>query len=149
MGAIVLFVVGFFLIFIYLHVDFGVVKGYPLKAFFSRVGSLENGSEVRINGIKVGSVIDQTIDPVNFNAVIHMSIRNGINLPVDTVAMVSSDSLLGGKFIMLTPGRSKQIIPSNGIISNTKNFKSIEEMIGEVIFMTTNNQSSSSETLNK
>lgn len=137
MGGVVLLVAGFFLAFAYSQADLGAVKGYTVKAAFLSVGGLQNGGEVRINGIKVGSVIDQTIDPASFNAVVRMSIRPDIHLPADTLAVIASDGLLGGKFVQLNPGRSGQIIPADGTIANTKNFKSLEEMVGEIIFLAT------------
>lgn len=139
MGAVVLLVAGFFLVFAYSQADLGAVKGYTVKASFLSVGGLQNGGEVRINGIKVGSVIDQTIDPVSFSAVVRMSIRPDIHLPTDTAAVITSDSLLGGKFIQLAPGRARETIPADGTITNTKSFKSLEEMVGEIIFLATDN----------
>jgi phospholipid/cholesterol/gamma-HCH transport system substrate-binding protein len=137
MGAVVLLVAGFFLVFAYSQADLGAVKGYPLKAAFLSVGGLPNGGDVRINGIKVGSVIDQTIDPASFEAVVRMSIRPDIHLPVDSVASIASDGLLGGKYIKLDPGRSDKTIPPDGSITNTKNYKSLEEMVGDIIFLAT------------
>jgi len=137
MGGVVLLVAGIFLIFAYSQADLGAVKGYTVKASFLSVGGLPNGGDVMINGIKVGSVIDQSIDPVSFNAVVRMSIRPDIHLPSDTMASIASDGLLGGKFVKLDPGRSGQAIPPDGNISNTKNFKSLEEMVGDIIFLAT------------
>ena len=137
MGGVVLLVAGFFLVFAYSQADLGAVKGYAVNASFLSVGGLPNGGEVRINGIKVGSVIDQAIDPASYNAVVHMSIRPDIHLPTDTVAVIASDGLLGGKFVQLNPGHSGQTIAPGGTIANTKNFKSLEEMVGEIIFLAT------------
>lgn len=139
MGGVVLLVAGFFLVFAYSQADLGVVKGYSVKASFLSVGGLPNGGDVRINGIKVGSVIDQTIDPTSFDAVVRMTIRPDIHLPSDTVAVIASEGLLGGSFIQLNPGRSSQTIPPDGTITNTKNFKSLEEMVGQIIFLATDN----------
>ncbi|MDR3439741.1 MlaD family protein [Telmatospirillum sp.] len=137
MGGVVLLVAGFFLVFAYSQADLGAVKGYAVRAAFLSVGGLANGGDVRINGIKVGTVIDQTIDASSFNAVVRMSIRPDIHLPTDTLATIASDGLLGGKYVKLDPGRSGQTIPPDGTITNTKNFKSLEEMVGEIIFLAT------------
>lgn len=137
MGAVVLLVAAFFLVFAYRQADIGAVKGYPVSAAFASVGGLSNGGDVRINGIKVGTVIDQQIDPNTFNAVVHMSISPDIHLPADTVASVDSEGLLGGKFVKLQPGRSAQSIPPGGTITQTRNYESLEEMVGKVIFLAT------------
>lgn len=137
MGAVVLMVAGFFLVFAYSQADLGTVKGYQVQAAFTSVGGLANGADVRINGIKVGTVLDQKIDSASFNAVVSMSITPDIHLPVDTVAAVDSEGLLGGKFLKLIPGRSPQTIAAGGTIENTKTYQSLEEMVGKVIFLAT------------
>ena len=139
MGGVVLLVAAFFLVFAYSQADLGAVKGYTLSAAFASVGGLPNGGDVRINGIKVGTVIDQQIDPSTFNAVIRMTITPSVHLPVDTVAVVDSEGLLGSKFVKLQPGRSTQTIAPGGTIANTKNYKSLEEMVGQIIFLATDN----------
>jgi len=141
MGAVVLLVAGFFLAFAYSQADLGTVKGYQLQASFTSVGGLPNGADVRINGIKIGTVLTQKIDTATFNAVVAMSITPDIHLPVDTVAVVDSEGLLGGKFVKLMPGRSAQTIAAGGTIENTKNYQSLEEMVGKVIFLATDNGS--------
>jgi len=137
MGAVVLLVAVFFLVFAYRQADLGAVKGYPVTAAFASVGGLANGGDVRINGIKVGTVTGQRIDPNTFNAVVDMSLEPSIHLPVDTVASVDSEGLLGGKFVKLQPGHSGQTIPAGGAIANTKTYQSLEEMVGQIIFLAT------------
>ena len=88
MGAVVLAVAGIFLAFALSQSDLGVVKGYMLSASFANIGGLTSGSDVRINGIKVGTVIAQSIDQTSFNAQIKMSISPAVQLPKDTVAAI-------------------------------------------------------------
>jgi phospholipid/cholesterol/gamma-HCH transport system substrate-binding protein len=137
MGAVVLVVAGFFLVFAYTHTDLKEVSGYEITAQFSSVGGLDKGSDIRINGVKVGTVADYELDKLTFNAVVKMSISPDIRLPVDTVATIATEGLLGGKFVKLIPGRSKDRIDEGGRITKTKDFKSIEEMVGELIFLAT------------
>ena len=137
MGAVVLLVAVFFLAFAYNQADLGTVKGYPLTASFQSVGGLDNGADVRINGIKVGTVLSQTIDPTSFNAVVRMSVGPDIHLPDDTVATIDSDGLLGDKYLKLIPGKSAKSIPAGGTIAQTKTYKSLEELVGEIIFAAT------------
>lgn len=137
MGAVVLLVAGFFLVFAYRHADLEEVKGYEISAQFTSVGGLEVGSDVRINGIKVGTVTGHALDPVSFNAVVRLTITPEIKLPVDTVANVATEGLLGGKFVKLQPGRAAERIAEGGVIGRTKEYKSIEEMVGELIFLAT------------
>ncbi len=141
MGAVVLAVAGFFLAFAYSHADLKEVKGYTISAQFTGVGGLEPGADVRINGIKVGTVSSLALDPVTFNAVVRMTIRPDIALPSDTQGSVSTEGLLGGKFVRLAPGKSKLVLADGGTLENTKERKSIEQMVGDLIFLATADQS--------
>ena len=137
MGAVVLAVAGLFLMFAYRQADLRAVEGYRLAASFTSVGGLPRGSDVRINGIKVGTVVDERLDPQSYNALVDMTISPQVKLPVDTVASISSEGLLGGKYVRLDPGRSHETLPVGGTIANTKDYKSVEEMVGEIIFLAT------------
>ena len=137
MGAVVLLVAAGFLVFASSQADLGTVKGYTLTAAFQSVGGLDDGADVRINGIKVGTVLNQMIDPDNFDAVVTMSIAPNIHLPDDTVATVDSSGLLGDKYLKLIPGRSAKMIEPGGKVANTKAYKSLEELVGDVIFLAT------------
>ncbi|SUS08498.1 Outer membrane lipid asymmetry maintenance protein MlaD (fragment) [uncultured Defluviicoccus sp.] len=93
---------------------------------------------MRISGIKVGVVTARSLDPVSFNATIKMTIAETIKLPEDTVAVISSEGLVGEKYVRLEPGRSTTLIPANGKIRETRNFRSLEDQVGEIIFLATN-----------
>ncbi|MBI3447110.1 MAG: outer membrane lipid asymmetry maintenance protein MlaD [Magnetospirillum sp.] len=141
MGAVVLAVAGFFLVFAYTHANIKKIEGYEVSATFASVGGLDTGADVKINGIKIGTVLSQNLDPNTYDAVVKLSVAHGIKLPDDTVASVSSEGLLGGKFVKLTPGKSQTMIAAGGALGPSKNFKSIEEMVGQLIFLaTTDNQ---------
>jgi phospholipid/cholesterol/gamma-HCH transport system substrate-binding protein len=137
MGAMVLAVAAIFLLFALRQVDLGTVKGYRLQASFASVGGLPNGSDVRINGIKVGTVLSQTLAPDSFAAVVTLSLRPDLHLPDDTTASVASEGLLGSKFLKLEPGRSKTMIAEGGVIAKTKTYQSLEEQVAQIIFLAT------------
>lgn len=137
MGALVLVVAALFLVFAYSQADLGTVKGYELTATFPNLGGLDNGSDVRINGIKVGTVLSQRIDPEDFDAIIEMSIKPDIHLPEDTVAAIESEGLLGDKFVNIIPGHSAKKLQPGGAIGHTKTYRSLEEMVGDIIFLAT------------
>jgi phospholipid/cholesterol/gamma-HCH transport system substrate-binding protein len=137
MGAVVLAVAGLFLAFAWSHASFSKVEGYDVTATFTSVGGLDTGADVKINGIKVGTVLSQTLDPQTFDAVVRMSIIHAVRLPDDTVASISSEGLLGGKFVKLSPGKSTVTIAAGGRLGPTRSFKSIEEMVGQLIFLAT------------
>lgn len=137
MGAVVLLVAAFFLVFALRQARPDVPTGYAIAANFNSVGGLEVGSDVRINGIKVGTVTAERLDPSTFQAVVEMIIDPKIRLPSDTIAAIASDGLLGGKHVRLEPGRAKIAVPSGGALGNTRDYRSLEELVGEIIFLAT------------
>ena len=145
MGIVVLVVAAFFVYFAYKVSDLQVVKGYEVTARFLKVGGLNVGSDVRINGIKVGTVVAQKLDTENYDAEIVMSLASDIKLPKDSVAAIVGDGLIGDKFIKIEPGHDKEMLQNGDIITNVKDFKTIEDMVGEIIFMVTDDGESSAQ----
>ena len=139
MGIVVIFVAAFFLYFAYQVSDLQVVKGYDINDRFLKVGGLNVGSDVRINGIKVGTVIAQNLDPEDYVADVKLSISSNIQLPKDSAVSIVSDGLVGNKFIKIEPGKSKEFLQNGDTVANTKDFKTLEDMVGEIIFMVTDN----------
>lgn len=139
MGIVVIFVAAFFLYFAYQVSDLQVVKGYDINARFLKVGGLNVGSDVRINGIKVGTVIAQNLDPEDYVADVKLSISSNVQLPKDSIVSIVSDGLVGNKFIKIEPGKDKEFLQNGDTVANTKDFKTLEDMVGEIIFMVTDN----------
>ena len=134
-GAVVVAIAAWFLVFAYNSGDFRPVAGYPLSAKFNSVGGLAPGNDVRIGGVKIGSVLDQRIDAADFRAVIVFTVRSDLKLPEDTVAAITSDGLLGGKYLRLEPGRATAMLAANGTLKNTRDALSLEDMLGRAIFL--------------
>ena len=138
LGAVVLAVAVMFLAFAYSIADLKAVTGSEVKATFLKVGGLERGSDVRISGIDVGTVTSQTLNPETFQAQVIMSIDPSVVLPADTEASIVSDGLLGGKYVNLVPGRASERIAAGGVVSKTKDYQSLEDLVGQIIFLATN-----------
>ena len=140
MGILVLTVAALFCYFAYNVSDLQVVKGYNVTAKFLKVGGLNIGSDVRINGIKIGTVVSQNLDDTDYTADVVMSLSPEIKLPADSVASIVADGLIGNKFIKIDPGHSEELLKDGDIMKNTKDFKTIEDLVGEVIFMVTGDE---------
>ena len=134
LGAVVLLVAAFFLVFAYTSADLHKVKGYPLIAQFTSIGGLQNGADIRISGVKVGSVAGLTLDHATYLAVVHLSIDPSVKLPRDTVALVASESLLGGKYLSLEPGGDADLLAPGARIEYTQSTPGFEQLLGQVIF---------------
>lgn len=134
-GAVVLIVAALFLVFAYRTSQFRAASGgYEVTADFARVDGIHQGSDVRISGIKVGTVVADELDPKTFLATIRMSIDKSVQLPEDTVAQVTSSGLLGDKYMSLAPGGSDKVIPPGGKIQYTQSSVSLENLIGQMMF---------------
>src|ERR1700728_4448699 len=101
MGALVLAVAVIFLAFAYSSAGIRTVAGYEVSAKFERVNGLKTGSDVRISGVKVATVTATSIGPKSCTAEVHMVIDGTYELPVDTVAEITSTGLLGDEFMNL------------------------------------------------
>lgn len=137
MGAIVILVAVVFLVFSYNVSDLRPAEGYDVIAKFNAVDGLAVGSDVRVAGVKIGTVVDQTIDQEEYRAVVRMKINPEIKLTTDTVVRISSAGLLSGKYVKLEPGGAKEKLAAGGELTNTKDVISLEELLGKVIFLVT------------
>lgn len=138
-GAVVLAVAAIFLGYAVLHSGRGGVTapGMQLTARFDRIDGLANGADVRIAGVKVGTVTDSRIDPQSFAAELTLRVDRALKLPADTSAEVSSEGLLGGKYVSLVPGGSEGVLADGGRITETQGSVSLESLLGRFIFSVT------------
>lgn len=112
-------------------------SGYPLRASFSHIDGLEVGSDIRLAGVTIGHVIQTQIDPQTYQAQVVFSVAPTVRLPADSGAVITSDSLLGGKYIALTPGGDSKILHAGGMISDTQGAISLEQLLSKFIFAVT------------
>lgn len=137
LGAVVLLVAGVFFFFAYASSDIRPTQGYEIEARFNAIDGLTVGSDARVGGVKVGTVTDMRIDQNTYQAVTTLNIESRIKLPDDTQAVISSDGLLGGKYVRLEPGKSKTVFAEGSELTDTKDVVSLEELLGKVIFLVT------------
>lgn len=134
MGAIVLLVAGVFLMFAYKGSEVHVEEGYSVKANFSNISGINLGSDVRIGGIKIGTVTDLSLDPDTYDAVATLNLKNGTNIPKDSSASIVSSGLLGDKYIQITPGGDDAMLKDGGKLEFTQSSVNLEELIGKFMF---------------
>lgn len=137
MGGVVLAVAAFFLVFAYTTADVTAVAGYTVTAKFDRVDGLNPGSDVRMSGIKVGTVLSQRLDPKDYLAVVTISIEPSVKLPADTSASITADSLLGSKYLNLSPGGAEEMLKPGGEIRLTQGSVDLFALLGQMIFSQT------------
>lgn len=136
-GAVILLIAVGFLGYAVAHSGRTASSGYALNAKFDKIDGLSVGSDVRLAGVKVGSVSDTKLDPQSYLAVVTLKLQDNIKLPKDSSAEVTSDGLLGGKFLSLTPGGDSTMLPPGGTITITQSSISLEQLLGKFIFSVT------------
>tara|TARA_B100000674_G_scaffold475384_1_gene468396 strand:+ start:10353 stop:10817 length:465 start_codon:yes stop_codon:yes gene_type:complete len=139
MGAVVLAVAALFIVFAYSKAEIGKVEGYEIKAKFDRVDGIFAGSDVRMSGIKIGTVTSSALDPKTYFANVSMNIRSDIKIPEDTSIAVSSDGLLGDYFLALSPGGADEMLAPGDEITTTQGSIDLMSLVGQMIFSQTNN----------
>ncbi len=133
-GAAVLLVAAGFLFYAVANTGRGGVAGYTLHAAFDNVGGISSGSEVRIAGLKVGSVTRLSIDPKTYQAVATFTVQSDIKLSLDSSAVIATGGLLGGNFISLAPGGDDKMLADGGTVTVTQSAVNLEDLLGKFIF---------------
>ncbi len=133
-GAVVLVVAFGFLGYALAHTGRSLGGGYTLHARFDRIDGLSLGSDVRVAGVKVGGVSAMRIDPQSYQAVVDFTVADAIRLPKDSSAVVTSDGLLGGKYLALEPGGDSTMLAPGGTVTLTQSSISIEQLLGKFVF---------------
>lgn len=100
--------------------------------FVSSTG-LVVGGDVKISGVKVGTVKEINLTP-DFYANVIISIRDDVSLPIDSVAELKSSGLTGGAFVNIKFGESL-IMNNSDTIIKTKELETLEDVIGKLIFL--------------
>ena len=115
------------------HVVTGPGAGkYRISAMFNRVDGLVDGDEVRLGGIRIGTVTTQALDK-DYRAIIGMDIDAEIKLPNDTSAAIQTDGLFGSKFIVLDPGGEEEYLVSGDMITFTQDAMIVSELLDQII----------------
>jgi phospholipid/cholesterol/gamma-HCH transport system substrate-binding protein len=134
-AAVVALAVGFFA-FAYRTAGMGssISGGYRVSAEFDNAEGINVGTDVRLAGVKVGTVTEQHLNPENYMAHIEMALDSKVQLSDDTAAKVTSEGLLGSKFISLDPGGSDTKLADGGVISMTQGSIDMWAMISKAMF---------------
>ena len=112
---------------------------YDLKASFRSVEGITLGSDVRMAGVKVGTITSLDLNPKTFFADATVSVQNGLLLPDDSAILISSEGLLGGNFIELVPGGSETNLEPGAEIEDTQGSVSLISLLMKFVSGGSNN----------
>ncbi|HVZ69523.1 MAG TPA: outer membrane lipid asymmetry maintenance protein MlaD [Rhizomicrobium sp.] len=132
-GAVVVIVAAVFLYFTYTATSQGSISGYIIKARFAAVDGISVGTDVKVHGIKVGSVESMSLDPKSYMAIANLTIRKDIKIPDDSSAKITSSSLLGSSYISISPGGSDTMLAPGGELNDTQGAIDLMGLVGRYI----------------
>jgi phospholipid/cholesterol/gamma-HCH transport system substrate-binding protein len=107
-------------------------SGYDLDAKLAKTDGLAVGSEVRVSGVKVGSITSMVLDPNSYLATVHMNIQGKIKLPVDSTLQVMTSEVIGNPYVAIFPGKAAAMLSSNGMITKSCGSEDVMAMVGRV-----------------
>jgi len=93
------------------------VAGYTSEAEFDDVSGVQPGTEVRLAGVKVGTVLEKRLASDGRLAVLKLVVVEAYILPADSKVRILPDGLLGGSYISLEPGGSDQNLADGAYVT--------------------------------
>ncbi|MDR0630664.1 MAG: MlaD family protein [Holosporales bacterium] len=130
-GAVFLTIALFFLYFAY-TTNGGNIDGYILKALFEDVGGLSIGSDIKMNGIKIGFVKSLNIDST-YQAAVELLIKKEVKIPIDSAANITTEGIMGNKFIAIVPGVEQRFFLQGDEIEMTKSAVNLEKLVDKLL----------------
>ena len=131
-GGVVLAAAAAFAIYTTQTTGFGSGGGggsYELTASFRSLEGVSVGTDVRLAGVKLGTVTGVELDPETYRAVTTFSVSNGIEVPDDSAVVISSEGLLGGNFVEIMPGGSPFFYAAGDEVTDTQGAGSLISLL--------------------
>lgn len=102
---------------------------YPLSAKFRSVEGIAVGTDVRLAGIRVGSVTGLELDPATYQATASFTVDGDLSIPEDSDVAIASEGLLGGSYVEITPGASEFMLAAGDEVTNTQSSVSLLNLL--------------------
>ena len=104
-----------------------------VTALFPNAAGVNVGTDVRVAGLKIGSVTAQKLDPESYQVAVTLAIDPKVRIPADSSAAVTSEGLLGSTFIALLPGGETVPLKEGDTITDTQGAIDVMGMVGQLI----------------
>lgn len=129
-GAVVLAAaIGFLFYIVQIAGVGGLGRSYELTASFRSVEGISAGTDVRLAGVKIGTVSDITLNPETFRGDTTIALEKDVVIPDDSAAVIASEGLLGGNFVEIVPGGSLENYPEGAEILDTQGAVSLISLL--------------------
>ena len=110
------------------------IETFQINSGFFDIGNTNIGNDVKINGVKVGEVLDIKLDQETYMAIITSSVYKSIQIPDDSVFKISNNGFIGSSYIEIQLGNSEELLKNNDYSVNNIDAVSLEEIINNFIF---------------
>ncbi len=98
----------------------GAGGAYTLNASFRTADGVTAGTDVRLAGVKIGTVSGIRLNPETFRADTQIALRGDVEIPDDSILAISSEGLLGGNFVEVLPGGSPFVLEAGDGFAETQ-----------------------------
>jgi len=102
---------------------------YELSASFRSAEGVSVGTDVRLAGVKIGTVTALALNAETFRADTVFNVDTEIEIPDDSAISISSEGLLGGSFVEVIPGGSPFNLDPGGEIEDTQSSVSLVNLL--------------------
>ncbi|WP_281017979.1 MULTISPECIES: outer membrane lipid asymmetry maintenance protein MlaD [unclassified Minwuia] len=133
-GAVVIAIAAMFLIFAYRTADIAPGTGYELVAKFDKVNGVTTGADVRLSGIKIGSVKSTELESPTYLALVRLNIASDVKIPADSSIRVLADGLLGDTFLSVEPGGDEANLNAGDSFRFAQGSVNIMDLVGQAIY---------------
>ncbi len=133
------FMLAGFLAFGYLALRLGEVpflssgNTYGLTAEFDNISGLKKGAGVQVAGVDVGQVSRIWLGEDDLAHVL-LRLNRTVKVPVDSMASVKSQGIIGDKYIQVTLGGDEEIFKDGDVLVETESAVDIESLISKFAF---------------
>lgn len=142
-GLFILFGAVWFVFYAQQRAGLHEIRGYTLFAKFDRAEGIRVGTDVKISGLKVGFVTSAKIDPVSYFAIVEMRVDGNLPIPMDSSVAVSTNGLLGGKYLAITPGGDAEVLHPGDEIKYTQGSINLESLLSKFMFSSSDQEATS------
>ena len=109
-------------------------KKINLNSNFFDIGNLTVGADVKTKGVKIGEVLEISLDGDSYMAIVKSSLNYDLKIPLDSEFKIANNGFIGSPYIEVTMGINEQYYQNNDLTENNVDAVSLEEIINSFIF---------------
>jgi phospholipid/cholesterol/gamma-HCH transport system substrate-binding protein len=114
-AAVVVLAAGF-LAFVRIQTGIGTLTSYDIRVELKKADGLASGADVRVFGVKVGSVQSLSLDSTHYLADLTLSIRSDLKIPSDSAFHITPGTMTSA-YLAIEPGKSTTAIAPGSAVT--------------------------------